>query len=105
MADTHEISLPEAKIMTTAYRNSAFFTENGNRRAIAFNKEAILRVVEQQGSNGLRCYFALDKDNLITLVLAAYDPDGNDIVGADKQLAEWGRPCPVFCSIDNDLNI
>ncbi len=105
MADPHEISLPEAKIMTTAYRDSAFFAENGYRKAVAFSKEAILRVLEQEESNGLRCYFALDKDKLITLILAAYDRSENDIIGEGRQFAEYGNPCPSMCSNDNDLNI
>lgn len=100
MADGHEITLEEAKVLTAAYRSSATYEANG-RIAIAFNKEAIDRLMNKDDVVGLRCYFAHGTDGLLTLVLVAHDAEGNDLT---RELAESGNPCPVFCSSENDLN-
>lgn len=101
MADQHVITLEEAKPMTVAYRESSCYDTYEKRKAVAFSKDAINRLMAQEGVTGIRCYFAHDSNGFLTLLLCAYNADGNDLVG---ELAEMGMPCPNFCSENNDLN-
>ena len=99
--DPHVITLEDAKPMTTAYRESDCYVQYARRKAVAFSIEAINRLTAQAGVAGIRCYFAHDSTDKLTLVLCAYDSDGNDLL---TELAEMALPCPQYCSRDNELN-
>ena len=101
MADGHEIPVNDAAAMTAAWRNSGSFETFSGRKALAFNSDAIARLMNQDGCSGLRCYLAIDEAGEITLVLAGYDEEGNDLL---NELADRGTPCPSFCSEKNSLN-
>lgn len=101
MADGHEITVDDAAAMTAAWRNSESFETFGGRKALAFNSDAIARLMSQEGCVGLRCYLALDEVGGLTLVLAGYNEEGNDLL---TELADRGNPCPSFCGGDDSLN-
>ena len=101
MADGHEITLVNAAVMTNTWRESSSFELFNGRKAVAFNKDAIARLMIQDGYEGIRCHFAITETGDLDLVITAYDKQDNDLL---IQLVDSGNPCPQFCGDANDLN-
>jgi hypothetical protein len=105
MSDSHVITLEEAAKMTRSYRKA-----NLNRIiANAYEKAAFLRLLQQDGCVGIRCYFAMTTEETnpgdagrLTLVMVGHDASGNDLY--NRELAEIGSPCPIWCPSPNPLN-
>lgn len=93
------ISLEEGAAMTANYRNTI---QSGEVIGLYYGKEIIEKILEQPGCVGMRFYFAINQKSEKTLVLVGTDANQNDIV--DGLIADWGSPCPSFCSISNSLN-
>ena len=70
-----------------------------------FGKEAIERLLNQEGAVGLRIYGGINPDGEFTPVLMGVPADGNDIngIGLEKALGdsviilEMAVPCPPYC--------
>ncbi|HET9514631.1 MAG TPA: hypothetical protein VFO95_11945, partial [Gemmatimonadales bacterium] len=59
--------------------------------------------LNQPGARGIRFYYGEESEGESTrLVAVAVDENGNDIVSGE--LADFGIPCPPFCSGENELN-
>ncbi len=99
--EDHTISLAAAQQMMAAFRD-----ENPDETyGWYFGKEAIERLLNQEGAVGLRIYGGINPDGEFTPVLMAVPADGNDIngIGLEKALGdsviilEMALPCPPYC--------
>lgn len=97
--ENHDISLEDAAAMTKRYRDQMTDTQ---KKGGAFGIDGIKKVLNQDGSIGIRYYYGFDDRGIQVLVLVAIDIDGNDMV--DGNIAEISVTCPSFCSTDNALN-
>ena len=97
--DKHVISLTDAAELTRNFRNA-----NPTEEAIGgfFSREAVDRILDQEGASGIRYYYGEDADGTPHIILVGVNMDGNDIV--DGELAERADLCPPFCSDWNELN-
>lgn len=96
--EQHSISLDEAARMTARYREKV---EKGAIIGGYFGREAIEKILAQEGCVGIRYYYAEKDDGTPTLVLVGVDKEGNDLVhGAVSELS-W--PCPPYCGKSNPL--
>jgi hypothetical protein len=135
-AKKHFISLANAQALTAGYRkekitltreiaDTNYLATNFNLpNAEAFNRDAIIALLDQKGAEGVRIYLGRDKQGLIRMVLAAVDSTGNDITSAPVRvsantgfiesanaspappavLLESGQRCPTLCGSDSPLN-
>ncbi len=97
--EDHSISLADAAKFTARFRAKA---EKGTVIGGYFGRDAIEKILAQEGCIGIRYYFAETDDGKPTLVLVGVDADGNDM--AKGVLAEVSWPCPPFCGEQNTLN-
>lgn len=93
------ITLREGSEMTKRYRNSI---ESGEVIAVFMGKEKIKQMLNQNGSEGLRFYFAKNDSDKLTLVVVSADSDQNDLT--DGLIADDLFPCPAGCGNTNQLN-
>ena len=93
------ISLEEAVQLTHAFQNS----EIGNEQTFsgAFEKELIMKILDQENCEGLRIYNALNKENKITFVLVGYGKDMKDMT--DGRLLDQAALCPPTCPPESPL--
>jgi hypothetical protein len=97
--EDHAITLEEASKLTSNFRNQAGPDQiHGG----FFGREAVLSILEQEGSVGIRYYYGLDDDGTPRIVLVGVDEDGNDMTKG--LLAERAFACPPLCSEANELN-
>jgi len=94
----HSITLAAAAEMTEDYRNA----NPGARKAVAFGKTAIQNILNQNNCEALKCYFALDANGDLTLVLCGAEANQDDLVNGD--LADHGYGDPPYSSSPNALN-
>ena len=97
--EKHKITLATASKLTRNHRASA---GNNAIKGQFFGKETLLRILDQEGCVGIRCYFGKTDDGKPSLVLVGVDKDQNDIIKGE--LADMGTFCPPFCSVTNKLN-
>lgn len=97
--EAREISLNEASEWTSRYRNSQ---SPGTTLAHFFGREILLKILDQEGCMGIRCYYSLDEENKPQLILVGSDANENDML--QGVIAERSVPCPPFCGSDNVLN-
>ncbi len=71
------ISLPFAKELVNA--TGWLDLETTKTTAVSFSSKAILLLLSQKGCEGIRCYFAIKKNGVETIVLIGTDTDGNDL--------------------------
>lgn len=97
--DKHVISLDDAAELTRNFRDA-----NPEQEAIGgfFSREAIDRILDQDGAAGIRYYYGQDEDGTPHIVLVGVNADGNDMVYGE--LAERADLCPPWCSDWNELN-
>lgn len=102
--EDHMIGLAAAQQMMAAFRD-----ENPDEAyGWYFGKEAVERLINQNGAVGLRIYGGINPDGEFTPVLMAVSADGNDIngIGLEKALEdsviilEMAVPCPPYCCTD-----
>jgi len=98
---TFEIMLDDASDMTANFR-----ANNPNPNGVIggfFSAETVQEVLDQDGCEGLRYYFARATETSdITIVLTGVDASGNDMY--EGELRERSLPCPSMCSSENPLN-
>ncbi len=58
-----------------------------------FTKEEILSLLNQDGCENFRCYFGMDSDDNIRLIMVAADGQDDDILENDL-IIEKGLRCP-----------
>jgi hypothetical protein len=97
--EEHSITLGEASKLTANYRRRA---GKGAVTGGYFSREAIERILKQEGCVGLRYYFAETDDGRPTLILVGVDAQGEDLIGGF--LVDLALPCPPHCSSRNPLN-
>ena len=97
--EDHSITLAEASKLTANFRKKI---EPGSIRGGFFGKEAILKILNQDGCVGIRYYYGEKDDGTPVLVLVGVDAEENDLI--DGVLAEVSIPCPPFCGTANVLN-
>jgi hypothetical protein len=95
--ENHSITLADASAMTKAYRDANINSKIGG----FFSKDAVMAILNQAESVGLKYYFAINNGNL-TLVLCGAKADQNDLYLG--QISEYANPCPPTCSSNNPLN-
>ncbi len=97
-AEDHTISLQEASSMAANYQEA-------NATAVKshfFGRQAIEKILAQDGAVGVRIYYGLDNSGQQHLIMVGTDANQNDQVKGS--LAEMAPPCPPFCGSDNELN-
>ncbi len=97
MAQSHEISLTDAKILTQRYRNAV---PSGTVRAFLFDKSAITDLFAQDNVEGLRVYLGLKEDGSLEAILVAKDNENNDLIGV---LMNHAVRCPPECDLNSGL--
>lgn len=97
--EDHSISLEDAGELTRSYRDES---KTGAIIAEFFGKEALQRMLNQQGCVGIRCYYGKKADGSPALVLVGANENEDDII--DGEIAEAGSSCPPSCASANALN-
>ncbi len=98
-SEDHTIALAEASKLTKNYR------EKAGAEVIKggfFGKEAMLRILDQDGCVGIRFYYGEEDDGTPVIILVGANSAGNDII--DGEIAERSVPCPPHCANENALN-
>ncbi len=97
--EDHAITLEEASAMTANFRAQA-----GPDQVIGgyFGRDAVERILSQDGTVGFRYYYGLDEEGTPHIILVGVDKNGQDMT--DGFLAERSFLCPPLCSDENELN-
>jgi hypothetical protein len=93
------ITLREGSEMTKRYRDTI---QPGEVIAVFMGKEKIKAILDQSECEGIRFYFALNREGKKTLVLVGADSSQDDQI--DGLIADNCFFCPSFCGNQNDLN-
>lgn len=108
MPNTHEISLAQAVVLTSRYRNNR---PSGWPLSETFNKEAIEKLLSTEGCKFIRIYPGMKEDLSIVNILVAVNDDNEDILPQNDSLAavdpvivEDGFACPPLCPKPSPLN-
>ena len=91
----HDITLDHAREMIARRRRAV--QVNGG----AFEKDVLLRLLDQPGCTGARIYYGMHEDGQPALVIAGVDAHGEELVNG--VLLEYTYPCPPFCPIGPSL--
>ncbi len=101
MENSHAISLQEAMEMVQRYANNSTFINH--TRACEFPISVYNEIMNQEGCNSIRSYFAMNNENQLTLILVGVDAQGNDMV--DGKLMDFANLCPLNCDTNSPLLI
>jgi hypothetical protein len=93
------ITLEAASKLTENYRQQM---KQGDIKCGGFFKESVLKILAQDGCEGMRCYFGVEENGSQTLVLVGVDKSGNDMTGGELANIIW--KCPPYCPDPNSLN-
>jgi len=94
----HDIGLTEAREMIGRWKRA----NPEQVSAGAITRVGLERVLGQDGCVGVRAYYALNEQQIMTLVFVGVDEFGNDM--DDGELAEKIFACPPFCPMDSALD-
>jgi hypothetical protein len=94
------INVETAGAMTKKYREGAH-SGNGHTIAHFLGKEKLRQLLDQNGSMGLRIYYAKDTNGEPQIVVVAADQDENDMLDL---VLDMSLLCPNRCSKPNALN-
>lgn len=101
------IPLPTARQWTANYRATIM---PGDTEAHYFGGDIIRRLLNEDGSVGIRVYYAIDDQGKKQLLLVGVDADGNNLLPQEGSAAEavenmedpiivnHSFPCPPACS-------
>lgn len=95
------IDLKRAATWTENYRRQASAHEGVVVKAHFFGRDALQSLLDQEGSMGIRIYYARDESGQRQLVLVAADADGNDLT---EVVINDSKICPPDCSGGGELN-
>ncbi len=94
--ENHDITLEEGKKYISNFNTKmAAANKTEFKKGGFFGKDAIEKLLAQDGAVGLRYYYGEDEDGNENLVLVAADADQNDMT--QGLMIEKSRPCPPFC--------
>jgi hypothetical protein len=99
--EDHTISFEAAGDLTKNYRASM---DAGDRKGGYFSKDALLALLNQSGSVGIRYYYGLDADDKQVMVLVGVSANEDDLTGDGDLCMEMSIPCPNQCGSANILN-
>lgn len=92
------ITLTEATAMTSAWATlqstMSIPINASNPKSMAYGKNKIQDILDQQGCEGIRIYNGYSDSNRV-MVVVGVDENGNDMTGGN--ILEWGMPCPASC--------
>ena len=97
--ENHAISLEEASKLTKNYRTSA---GSGAILGGYISKDAVSKILDQEGCVGIRYYYGENDSDKPELVLVGVKSSTDDI--DDGEIMERAMLCPPYCGTDNDLN-
>lgn len=98
--ELHAISLLDASILTTNYRNS--HPSLDTIKGFYFGRDTIEAILNQIDCVGIRIYFGEDSLSKPKLVIVGTNSNEDDITSG--LIAEFGVPCPNKCGSPNPLN-
>lgn len=114
---SHAISVADAQTLITHFASCKTDIITGDYseseplpNAESFNKEALLRVLEQEGCIGIRFYLGFTTSDKVVLVGTGIDEDGNDLnlgledTSTGQELLQGGQPCPTLCPDESKIN-
>jgi hypothetical protein len=93
------ISLSQAETETAAFQNATEF--QGLSKSTAFDKLDFITLIAQPGCVKVRTYFAIDADDILTVVVVGVNSQGEDIT--DGIILGDATPCPFVCPINSPL--
>ncbi len=104
----HQISLEEAKILTSRYReNLDSLTTPDFKGSLPFSETfdavAIKEILNQPDCVSFKSYLGMKENKTICLIHIGVDAAGNDIINSlngkgEDIIMELGKPCPPFCN-------
>jgi hypothetical protein len=114
MAKGEKITKSKARKWVDSYKKK-FGKEKYFLSSMLFDKEIVLKLLSEQGCEGLRVYNALDDEGKEHFILVGADAKGNNILpdgdddsstmnkatGSEAMLVDNGYPCPPACPDDN----
>ncbi|MCX8056758.1 MAG: hypothetical protein N3F03_03995 [Ignavibacteria bacterium] len=96
--EEHQISLEEAIKLIQNFRSKQ---KGEGIKAHYFGKEALMKLLEQEGCVGLRIYYASQEDGTPELVIVGVNEEGKDLVG---MVLDRSWFCPPYCDGESMLN-
>jgi len=109
MAAGGKISKKQAREWVARYRKE----NEGNPKVLyseTFDKEFIQELLNEPGCAGIRIYNSIDDEGQLQFILVGVDKDGKNILPNNEEtttepvfLLEFGKRCPPFCVVENDL--
>lgn len=97
--EEHQITLDEAIKLIQNYKNK----QSGNEiKAHYFGKDALVKLLEQDGCVGIRIYYAAQDDGTPELILVGVNENGKDLTSGVILERNW--PCPPYCDGESKLN-
>ncbi len=98
--EEHQITLEEAIKLINNFRSQQ---TSLSIKAHYLGKEALLKLLEQEGCVGIRIYYAAQDDGTPELVIVGVDEEGTDLTKGNILERVW--PCPPYCDGKSELNI
>ncbi len=98
--EDHHISLEEAIKLISNFRNSQ---KDFSIKAHYFGKEALEKLLGQEGCVGIRIYYAQNEDGKPELVIVGVNEEGQDL--ENGTILNRGLPCPPWCLEESKLNL
>lgn len=96
--EEHQISLEEARKLIQNYKSKQ---KEGEIHAHYFGKEAIYKLLDQEGCVGIRIYYASKEDGTPELVIVGVNEEGKDL---ENIILERGWPCPPYCDGESKIS-
>jgi hypothetical protein len=115
----HQISLNAAAEMTSRYRSNREAILQSEYQSLnllpvceTFDKESVVRMLNETGAAKLRIYYGMKEDMRVHAVLVAADAAGADILPSGTSLTsedpivilEDAQRCPPYCPPTSPLN-
>ena len=110
---SHIIPLADASAMNEAYRDNkdAILATGVDPDTLpiceTFSRGDFDDMLAQTGCVGVRCYFSLNDDRQVCLVIVGVDENDADMINPQSTtniIIEKGRRCPLDCPPKSDLN-
>lgn len=96
--EDHIITLTEGIELTKAFRLSS---KSDAVLAHYYGKDALSKIISQDGCVGARIYYGIHEDGSPTIVTVGVDNKGEDITKG--LIAQISPPCPPYCAKNSEL--
>lgn len=99
----HFVTLEEAKNYINNHRtkNGIAADDNQTIRGGFIGREAMLKLLNQDGCIGFKYYFGADENDVANLVIVGVSSDEKDMT--DGLLIQKIDPCPPNCDLSSEL--